>query len=185
MRRYVRPVYAMALLLAVLLVAGPALSGSAAAQAGTPTTAGSGFVGSWRLVVTDQSGGRPPFPALAAFEAGGVFVTSNPLVTPAAPGAPNKLTFSTTGYGAWTATPNGGAALTFMAIDSDEQGHVIAVATIRATFVLGADGNSFSGPFAVTVAAPNGKVVFTSGGTVSGTRIAVEPMGSPVATPTS
>jgi hypothetical protein len=48
---------------------------------------------------------------------------------------------------------------------------------------LSADANSWSGSYSATVADPDGNVLYVGSGTVQATRIAVQPLATPIGTP--
>lgn len=179
MRRLTFAVVPLVLAVASLvLTLGPAHP-RAGAQAGT-ATAGPGFVGAWRLTVTEP--GNPPLQALTTLAADGTLINSDPPVSPAGGGGP--ITVSSAGHGVWHETGPTTAALTFVELDTDAQGHFLGTATISAQITLGADGDSLLGSFRVTAADPNGKVLFQGAGTLRATRITVQPVGTPpVGTP--
>lgn len=159
--------------LAVVVTPTPLRTG---AQTGTPM-AGHGFVGAWRLTVTEP--GNPPLPALTTFAADGTLLDSDPPVSPGSGGEP--VTFRSSGHGVWQQSGPTAAALTFVQLVTDGQGHFVGTTTISAQVTLGADGNSLRGPFSVTAADPSGKVLFQGTGTVEATRITVQPMATPAA----
>lgn len=168
---------ALSCLLIAGLIAGAAWSGAAA------TSAGSGFVGAWRNTVTDS--GQPPILSLATLAADGTLLVADPPVTPAGPGGPDKLDFASAGHGTWTSTGDRTLTFTFLELHANEQGAFTGIVTVRGTGQLSADGNALTGAFTFDVTDPTGKVVFASDGTYHGTRIVVEPMGTPMATPGS
>jgi hypothetical protein len=83
------------------------------------------------------------------------------------------------GYGAWESTGPTSAAMTFMQLFPDENGDVGRSATVRATIEVNADGQSFTADYTVELGGgvPAGEF---GPGAVTATRIAVEPMGTPV-----
>lgn len=144
------------------------------AQPGTPM-AGKAFVGVWRLTAIEP--GNPPLPALATFAADGTLLNSDPPVSPGSGGEP--ITFNSGGHGVWQQRGPTTAALTFVQLITDGQGHFLGTTTISAQVTLGADGNALHGPFSVTAADPGGKTIFQGTGTVQATRITVQPMTTP------
>ena len=145
------------------------------AQGGTPPAAGRGFVGSWLLTVP----GTAPAHSLATVMADGTLIDSDPPVFPAGGGAP--VTFHSAGQGVWRQTGPTTAAATFVDVVADAQGNYLGSETISERWTLGADGDSFGGRFSVRAVDPSGKVVSQVGGTVQGTRITLQPMGTPAA----
>jgi hypothetical protein len=171
-------------LLAVLALGGVLLAsrtGLSNAQDEPSGPARQDFVGSWRLIITSQ--GRPPISTLATFTSDGTLSAAIPPVMPARPGSPYKLLFTSTGHGVWIGSGESSAAITFVVLRRDEQGNDLGTTTFRGTWQVGKDGQAVSGPFTATIADPTGKAVSTFTGTVEGSRIAVEAMGTPAATP--
>ncbi len=83
--------------------------------------------------------------------------------------------------GAWEATGASSAALTFVEHSPDGQGGYSFMITIRATIDVSPDGQSFTGQYTIDASGNQGAPQGEYGpGTVSGTRIVVEPMGTPV-----
>jgi hypothetical protein len=142
---------------------------------------GQEFVGSWRLTVTEAQ--APPFLALGTFGADGNVVVSPPPVVPPSPHGPAKLVHTSAGHGAWEATGADTAILTFVLLAADEEGNPFATRTIRASLLLGADGQSYSGEFEATVADPSGNVMATESGTIQATRIIAEAPGTSATAP--
>ena len=105
-------------------------------------------------------------------------LVADPPVSPAGPGAPFKLGFTSGGHGAWTSTGDRTLAFTFVELQSDETGAFVGTVTVRGTSELDAAG-ALTGHFTFDVTDPTGKVVFAGSGTFQGIRIVVEPMASP------
>jgi hypothetical protein len=160
---------------AAALVLAPVRTG---AQDGTPTAAGQGFVGSWDLTTQTPFGASQ---TLVTFGADGTVLASDRPVYPGAAGFP--VTFVSAGHGAWEQTGPSTAAATWVEFLADGQGTFLLVVTDSAELTLGADGDSWRGPFSSSSADPAGKVLFVGGGTVQATRITVQPLATPPATP--
>ena len=167
-----------AVLLSVVAVV---LLGVLAAGRTLPTTAqdaaGEGFVGSWRLTVTIP--GLPPETFLATFGADGTFTGSPPPAAPAPPGAPVRVVLTSSAHGAWESTGDDGAAITFMVSQASEAGDFLGTVTVRSVSRLDAGGDRATGEFTFDVADPAGTVVQSGSGTLTATRIVVEPLGTP------
>ena len=178
MRRATLAVSILALVLLGLLAANR--SPATNAQDATPM-AGQEFVGSWRLTVAEAE--APPFLALGTFGADGTAVISPPPVVPPSSHGPATVVHTSAGHGAWEATGADSAIVTFILMAADEKGSPFATRTVRASLMLGADGQSFSGEFEATVADPAGTFMATESGTIQATRIVAEAPGTPAATP--
>ena len=87
-----------------------------------------------------------------------------------------------TGIGSWEATGAGTAGPTFRYVFADAAGALAGPATVRATVEATVDGQSFTAASALQLAGPDGTGTGQFGpGRATGTRIAVEPMGTPIA----
>jgi hypothetical protein len=174
---------ALAVVAALLVVAAAAmLLGAAplrtAAQSGTPAATAQGFVGAWRLSTETPFGANQTLLTLMAD--GTVLFSARP-VYPGAEGFP--VTFISAGHGAWEQTGPTTAAATFVVFITDGEGNFLAVVTDSVEMTLGADGNAWSGPYSSTTADPSGKVLNVSPGMAEATRITVQPLATPAATP--
>ena len=124
--------------------------------------------GAW-IGPTNAGQAFPPFLAAYTFAPGGGMVTSSSIDL-----SPRSL--STPGYGTWKRTGPRQFLFTFNAFVFDPQGNPAGVVKSRATALLSAAGDAFTGAFKFDVFAPNGAVVFSGGGTHSATRIRPEPL---------
>jgi hypothetical protein len=124
-------------------------------------------VGAW---IIELSPGEEP-PELVTIGPGGIIVNAGP------EGA---------GYGAWAATGDRTADATFLFPLVDPEAGFLGYATVRTSIEVAEDGQSFAGTYTFEVppelaeafGAPVGQL---GPGEVTGQRIAVEPMGEPVA----
>jgi hypothetical protein len=150
----------------LIVGAGAALSaispGIARADGNDRTSLEGGWIGT-----TDAGAGFGKFMAAYMFARGGGMVTSSSIDL-----SPRSL--STPGYGTWTRTGDRQFLMTFDAFVFDQQGNPAGVVESRATAVLDATGDAWSGVFKFEVRAPNGAVVFSGSGTHSATRIRPE-----------
>jgi hypothetical protein len=156
--------------LAVVVLLGLAVAGrGAVAQEATPVVAPGGVhpvVGSW-LADTDTDDPANP-PSLLVFHADGTYVEVE------ADGA---------GAGSWAATGERTADLTIVFLEGDggDEGGGGGMVTIRAAVEVAADGQSLTAQYTIEFTAPDGTSTGQYGpGGVTGTRIAVEPMGTPL-----
>ena len=148
------------------------------AQDATPAAAGRGFVGAWRLTTETPFGTSQ---SLITFTADGTVLFSDRPVLPGDAGFPD--TFIGTGHGAWEQTGPTTAAATFVFFITDGEGTFLGVVTDSIEVSLTPDGTAWSGAFSSTTADPAGNVLFVGGGTGEATRITVQPLATPVATP--
>jgi hypothetical protein len=155
-------------ILAVLLtvVFGGVLSFGRTANLGAQDTgmAGHPLVGTWVLNTNADDPTTPP--TLASFSADGIYTQVD------AEGA--------VGIGAWQATGPNTADMTFHELGS-EDGNFAGTATIRAAIEVAADGQSLTATFTAEFTLPDGMESGEYGpGNVTGTKVVVEPMGTPV-----
>ncbi len=162
---------------AAVLVLGPARPHTVA-QTGTPPVADQGFVGAWRLTTETPFGASQ---SLVTFMADGTVSFTDRPSQPGGAGFP--VTFISAAHGAWEQTGPTTAAATWVEFVTDGEGAFLAVVTDSAEMTLGADGNSWSGPFSSSSADPSGNVLFVGGGTGQASRITVQPLVQPLATP--
>jgi hypothetical protein len=171
----------LAALLAVAVAAAFVL-GSAqdrtSAQDATPAAAGRGFVGAWRLTTETPFGTSQ---SLITFTADGTVLFSDRPVLPGEAGFPD--TFIGTGHGAWEQTGLTSAAATFVFFITDGEGNFLGVVTDSIEVTFDPDSDSWSGPFSSTTTDPSGQVLYIGEGTVEATRITVQPLATPLATP--
>lgn len=168
---------------AVVLLLGLAAvvqGGSIRAQESTPVSNPHPVVGSWwvNLAVT---GAMDQEAALDTFAADGTLIASVKPVSPAPPDAPFALIFTSLMHGSWTAVTPNQVAMTVIRLQTDEGGNYLGTVTVRAVLDVNSDGQRLSGPFTYEVADPAGNVAASGTGTAEGTRLEVEPMGTPTA----
>jgi len=171
MRRTWPPVSALAvLLLGALAFAGlrPAVAQDATPAAGAAAMAGHPLVGAWILDTDVDDPANPP--TLALFTSDGIYQQADP--------------DGSDGYGSWEATGPSSGAMTFVGqfpLGEDESAG-IGSTTVRAAIMVDAGGQTLTAEYTVGFVgiegAPTGEV---GPGRASGTRIVVEPMGTPVA----
>jgi hypothetical protein len=146
---------------AALLLAGGALANATAVQATTPPAETPAevhpIVGAWILTVEEFP--EDP-PSLLAFHADGTFHEAN--------------ADGTTGIGSWEATGPSSMNLTFLELD--EEG---SAGMIRAAGEVSEDGQTFTAEFSIEFTGEGAPAGEYGPGHVTGTRINVEPMGTP------
>ena len=147
------------------------------AQPGTPD-AGPGFVGAWRLTSATPAGASQ---GLLTLMADGTVVFSGRPVAPT--GGEPPVVFIGTGNGAWEQTGPTTAAASFVVFITDGEGNFMWVVTDSVEMTLDPDGTSWSGPYSSTTADPSGNVLSIAPGTAEATRITVQPLATPAATP--
>ena len=117
------------------------------------------ILGTW--VVDVSPTGDEQFQALVTFSAGGGVVET-------------ESTSPGTALGSWESRGRGRVAVTFQRFEFDAEGEPAGRVVVRTEVVLRAD--EFSGPFEFEVFDTAGNVVFSGGGTATGTRLAVQPL---------
>jgi hypothetical protein len=113
--------------------------------------------------------------------ADGTLLFSGQAVKPASEGAP--VTFISAAHGVWNGAGGTTADMTWVGMVSDGQGNLLAIATDSVHATLSADGNSWHGTYWATVADPQDQVLYEGDGAVQATRIVVQPLVTPAATP--
>jgi len=127
------------------------------------------MVGTWRVTV--QVPGAPVGINLATLSLDGGVLVAFPSPTPAAPGASHRLKYWTSAIGRWEPTGDRGAKMSFLALGVDENGSPIGTHAIAATAIAAEDGQSWSGPFTITIDGPDGATLASVSGTVSAVRL--------------
>lgn len=160
-----RRVWAVSSFLAGSLLAIGGLASATLAQDASPiATAESPVVGAWLL---DVDGDPDSAPTVAIFHADGTYIQEDQGANVA--------------IGSWEPNGPNTGAVTFTWYGVDESG-AYGSSTVRATVEVAADGTSLTAVYTLEFIGPDGTSSDQMGpGTATGTRIAVEPMGSPVA----
>jgi hypothetical protein len=164
---------------------------SAAAQDARSEMAKHPIVGSWWVSLAstgamDQeslasTGAMDQESVLDTFTADGTVLASVKPVSPAPPGAAFGQTFASLMHGTWTVAGPNQVALTLVRLQTDESGNYLGTVTVPAVGEVSSDGQGLSGSFTYDVADPAGNVVASGTGTFEGTRLEVQPMGTPPA----
>jgi len=160
------------------------VSGVPTARAQEGATAGHPLVGSWLVVISFE--GRDPgaplplkLTSLVTFFAdGNVLVANAGQLSPLPPGAG---LFFTEGHGQWIATGENSADVTYNSLVLDQTGGLSSITTARTSVKVDATRNAYTGTFVIDSANPAGNATGTERGTLSATRIRVEPAGTPAA----
>jgi hypothetical protein len=85
------------------------------------------------------------------------------------------------GMGSWHATGPNMAEMTFHGLFGAEEGEFFGMATIRSAIEVASDGQSLTATFTLEFTDPDGTSSGEYGpGNVTGTKVVVEPMGTPV-----
>jgi hypothetical protein len=127
-------------------------------------------VGTWRVSV-EVPGAPARLVNLATLSLDGGVVVAFPSPTPAAPGAGHRLEYWTTALGRWAPKGERSATISFLSLGVDENGADIGTHAITATATSDASGDTWSGPFTITVAGADGTQLAQVSGTVSATRL--------------
>ena len=156
----------------VLVILGAVLSviEPLAAQSPTPPP----LAGSWQLTLTPARSNpatAPTIYALATFTADGSAIeTDSSEVAPISPAVTTLK--GTGGHGIWQPAPAfGNLYIQFISLVVTQSGSLYARRTVTISGALDGTGNNFSGSYSYTIADPNGGVLATGTGTVSGQRI--------------
>ena len=141
---------------AAALLTGGALASSTAVQATLPPTEAPPIVGAW-ILTFDEFPDDPP--DLVAFHSDGTFQQAS--------------ADGTSGIGSWEATGPTSINLTFVELDEDGS------AVIRAAGEVSEDGQTFTAEYTIGFTGEGAPAGEYGPGHVTGTRINVEPMGTP------
>jgi hypothetical protein len=126
--------------------------------------AGHPLVGTW-LLDTDADDPTNP-PSLASIGADGIYTEVD------ADGS--------VGMGSWQSTGPNTAELTFHGLGAEE-GEFFGMITVRAEIEVAADGQSLTATYTLELTGPDGTGTGQYGpGNVTGTKVVVEPMGTPL-----
>jgi hypothetical protein len=133
------------------------------------------LVGSW-MVAGVPPGGQPGPPSiLVSFTGDGVALRTAPLRQAAPPALGTDTMFISTTHGVWARMDDGTFDLTWVGFAFDDGGKFLATQRVRVAAQLNDTLDGFSGPFKTDFVGPDGQVLASTGGTVQGTRIQVEP----------
>ncbi len=128
-------------------------------------------VGWWQLTIA--TGGPQTSLSLVTLAADGTAVVAD---TPVGSDAQGNVTYASAGHGAWQADGKDGFALTFVEMNVDGEGSLVYIVTIDVQGTV--NGDAMSGSFVGTATGPDGSVFGNFPGTLTGTRITVQPMPS-------
>ena len=160
-------------LVIALVILGAVLSGLEPLAAQSPTPAP--LAGSWQLTLTpsrqNPPATAPTIHALATFTADGSMIeTDSSEVAPIAPAV--TALYATDGHGIWQPAPAfGNLYIQFISLVVNQNGSLYARKTVTMGGALDSTGNNFSGNYSFVLADPNGGVLATGSGTVTGQRI--------------
>jgi hypothetical protein len=154
----------VAAIMALTVVATP--NHGAAGAKGGDTKGPKTVVGAWLVDVTPVI--QPAFVSLTTFTEDGGVIETNSLAIGSPPETP--------GHGRWHRTGSRDFTMTFWNILGDGSGGFAGTAKIKAAVRVHTNGDAWQGTFEVDVYDPTGTEVFSDSGTVSATRIKVEPL---------
>ena len=154
---------AVSVLVISLLAIGGSASVALAQDASPMPTATSPLVGAWLI---DIDGDPNTDPTQGIFHADGSYIQTDQGANVA--------------VGAWESTGPSTADLTFAWYGVDQSG-VDGSTTVRVTVTVGPDGQSLTAVYTLEFSRPGLPTGQMGPGTATGTRVAVEPMGTPVA----
>jgi hypothetical protein len=135
--------------------------------------------GSWAMtVVATSPPGLPLLSSLITFTRGGEVIESRRGYLPFSPFGP---ILETAGHGVWDRARHGDFAATFTLLVQAAPNNPVFVSgeslgTDKIRLRITIDGDTFSGVFASEARDAGGNVVFAASGTVTGTRLPLEPM---------
>jgi hypothetical protein len=137
------------------------------------------LAGSWAMtVIATNPPGLPPLSSLITFTSGGEVIESRRGYLPFSPFGP---ILETAGHGVWDRTRRGDFVATFTFLVQAAPNNPVFVAgeslgTDKIRLRVTVDGDTFSGVFASEARDASGNVVFAASGTLTGTRLPLEPL---------
>jgi hypothetical protein len=155
------------LLIAIVGIIAAGRSFSPARAQDSASLAGNPLVGSWAADVDANDPNNPP--SLFVFTSDGVYTQFD--------------IDGTATVGTWKATGANTAEMTSLSYQAGKDGEFGGTLTIRASITVSADGQRFTAPYTLEFTPAGGQPSGQAGpGTATGTRIAVETMGTPAMT---
>ena len=146
------------------VIVGIATQGPSTLHAKDSTPHDTTLVGSWFVTVTPTV--MPAFVGLTTIGADGSVIETNALTLASSLESP--------GHGRWVRITAHRYALTFVNLEVNPDGSYAGTGKVHATVILTSSGQ-LTGTFEVALLDPNGVLLFSDSGTVSGKRIEVEP----------
>lgn len=141
------------------------------------------IVGSWRVSVRIP-GVDQEIVNLASIQRDQTVIVTFATPSLAAPGQSHRLEFFSTAVGSWATLVDGSVAMTFVSLGADENGNPVGSHSIAAQVTVGADGQSWHGPFRIDIASATGAALGSIEGTTMASRITAKPL-SPATSPAS
>ncbi len=179
-----RLLVSLSLLIAVVVgLAGTGRLPNTGAQVATPGPAGHPLVGSWEVVIAFEGDLAPELVSLITYTSDGAVLVANAGQLPGLP--PASGLFFTEGHGAWASTGERTAEASFRFLVLDQTGGLAGTSVTQTTIEVSPAGDAYAGTFSLDTLTPEGNSMGAGGGTLRATRIGVEPLGTPVATPVS
>ena len=132
------------------------------------------LAGAWFLDITPTS--VPAFVSLGTFGADGTLTNISSVSLAFPPGSPASGVPESPGYGVWAKKGAQAYAVTFLTITQDGTGAFSGKQKVRATITVGPSGDDVTGVFQVDVFDAGGNLLGSDTGTLTGTRIKVEPL---------
>jgi hypothetical protein len=159
----------LAVIMSVLLLFGAGLVSVGSAVLAQDDTEGHPLVGAWSV---DSEADNPDNPdEVVFFHGDGTLIN----VAPSEDGQGQEVIL-----GVWRSSGERTADVTFRFTETGEEGETVTF-TIRSSLEVAEDSNSFTGQYTLELSGIPGVEGEYGPETVTGTRLAVEPMGSPVA----
>ncbi len=150
---------------------------------GTAGEARHPLVGSWEVLISYEGATAIEVTNLATFGADGTLLVASAGQLPNIPGVFGTGLVLTEGHGAWAATGERTADVTYRSLTLDQTGSISSTNIARMSLAVDPSGDAYSGTCSLELISPNGNSMGSGTGTVRAERIAVEPPATPVATP--
>jgi hypothetical protein len=132
------------------------------------------LAGAWFINVTPTL--IPSFVSIGTFGADGTLTNISSVSLAFPPGTAASGVPESPGYGVWVKKGAHTYAITFLTITQDGTGTFSGSQKVRSTVTIGPGGNQLTGTFQVDVFDAGGSLLGSDTGTLTGTRIKVEPL---------
>ena len=139
------------------------------ASAQNADESGKQLQGAWKITITPEEGGPPPFPALFTFTKDGGVIQADQGAP--APGQP--ISIFSAGLGEWQRVAKRRFFITYTQLQYDQTLNLIGTFRGRITAELNVDISELTGELTVEFFNNEGALVFSGSGTVQGHRLPV------------
>ena len=150
---------------------------AAASPAAAQSSAASGIVGTWRVLLSiANTPNRDKIEFVAMFIPGGVFLVIDSPIEPASAriAGPDPVDYQGPHGGQWLQLPSGDVRARSLQLSYNQRAQVTHEEHAHYTLTYNGATDTIGGPFEWRELSPDGRVLLTRSGSISGTRVAVE-----------